>query len=73
MINALTTARKATVGAVGAFLSPLATLYLSNQDITGRGLVGALLAGMVAGLAVYEASNTEPYEPRHAHREGEAG
>ena len=69
MIALLTTARKATAGALGAFLSPLATLYLSDQDITGRGVVAALLSGLVAGLAVYEACNTEPYEPRHAERE----
>lgn len=65
MIALLTTARKATAGALAAFLGPLAALYASDQPITLRLVVGCLLAGAVSGLTVWATGNTEPYEPRH--------
>lgn len=66
MIGLLTTSRKATAGALSAFLGPIAALYLSTADLTVRGVVAALLTGAVGGLAVWATGNTEPYEPRHA-------
>lgn len=68
MIALLTTSRKATAGALAAFLGPLATLYASDQPLTGHLVVGCLLAGAVAGLTVWATGNTEKYEPRHATR-----
>lgn len=66
MIALLTTSRKATAGALAAFLGPLATLYLSTADLTPRGVVAACLTGAIGGLTVWATGNTEPYEPRHA-------
>ncbi len=66
MISLLTTARKATASAAIAFLGPLAALFVSDTEITARLVVGCLLTGVIAGLGTYEASNTEPYEPRHS-------
>lgn len=66
MIGLLTTSRKATAGALAAFLGPLAALYASDQPITGRLVVACLLAGAIAGLTVWATGNTEPYEPRHS-------
>lgn len=66
MIGAVTTARKATAGGLAAFLGPLAALYLSTADITARGVVAAVLTGVIGGLGVYSTGNTAPYEPRHA-------
>jgi hypothetical protein len=66
VIALLTTSRKATVGALVAFLGPLAALYASDQPITGRLVVGCLLAGAIAGLSVWSTGNTDVYEPRHA-------
>ena len=71
MIGLLTTSRKATAGALSAFLGPLATLYLSTADITVRGVVAALLTGAVGGLAVWSTGNSEPYEARHRAAEGD--
>lgn len=69
MIALFTTARKATTGALSAFLAPLAALFVSDQDIDARVVVAALLTGAVAGLSVWGLGNTEPYEPRHAARD----
>lgn len=66
MIALLTTSRKALAGTLIAFLGPLAALYVSDQPITGRTIVGCLLTGAIAGLTVWITGNTEPYEPRHA-------
>jgi hypothetical protein len=71
VISLLTTSRKATVGAViaslVAFLGPLAALYVSDQPITGRLVIGCLLAGAIAGLTTFggtwAAPNTEEYVP----------
>lgn len=66
MIALLTTSRKATAGALVAFLGPLAALFASNIPITARVVVGCVLAGAIAGFTVWATGNTEPYEPRHA-------
>ncbi|TFV83172.1 hypothetical protein [Blastococcus sp. CT_GayMR16] len=66
MIALLTTARKATLSALAAFLSPPTALLLSDQPITWRVMLASLLVGALAGLGVYETGNTEEYEPRHA-------
>ena len=39
---------------------------MSEQEITARVVVAALLVVAVGGLGVYETGNTEAYEPRHA-------
>lgn len=67
MIALLTTARKATVSAVVAFLSPPTALLLSDQPITWRALLASALVGVIAGLTTYQAPNTEPYEPARRH------
>lgn len=72
VLGLLTTSRKATAGALSAFLGPLAALYLSTADLTISGVVAALLTGAVGGLTVWAAPNTEPYEPRHRDA-GQAG
>lgn len=69
MIALITTARKATLGAATAFLTPLYVLYQSDVEITGRALVACLIGGLIAGLGVYEAKNTRPYG-EHSEREG---
>lgn len=61
MIALLTTARKATAGALAASLGPLAALYASDQPITGRLVVSCLLSGAIAGLTVWATGNTRPY------------
>jgi hypothetical protein len=66
----LTTARKATVAAVVAFISPPTALLLSDQDISPRALVASALLGVIGYLTTYETANTEPYEPRHSDRTG---
>lgn len=69
MISLLTTSRKALVGALVAFLGPLASLYASSVEITGRLVIGCVLAGAIAGLSVWSAPNTEPYLPLGRHAE----
>lgn len=64
MIGLLTTARKATVAAAVAFLSPPTALLLSDQPITWRVMGAALLVGLIGGLTTYETGNTRP--PQHA-------
>lgn len=66
MIALLTTARKATVSAVVAFLSPPTALLVSDQPLTARVLLASALVGLIGGLSTYEVGNTERYEPRHA-------
>ena len=66
MIALLTTARKATVAAAVAFLSPPTALLLSDQSITWRTMLASVLLGAVGYLTTYETSNLGPYEPRHA-------
>lgn len=51
MIALLTTARKATVSAVIAFLSPPTALLLSDQPITWRTLLASVLVGVIAGFS----------------------
>lgn len=66
MITLLTTARKATVSAAIAFLSPPTALLVSDQPLSWRVLIASGLVGLIGGMATYETGNTEPYEPRHA-------
>lgn len=66
MITLLTTARKATVSAVIAFLSPPTALIVSDQPLSARVFLASLLVGLIGGLSTYEVGNTEPYEPRHS-------
>lgn len=65
MLALLTTARKATLSAVLAFLSPTTTLLVSDQPITARVLIASVLVGLIAGLSTYELGNTKEYTPRH--------
>lgn len=67
IVTPLTTARKATVSAVVAFLSPPTALLLSEQPISWRTLLASVLLGALGYLATYEVSNTEPYEPQRRH------
>lgn len=71
MIGWLTTARKATVSAAIAFLSPPTALLVSDQPLSWRVFLAAAMTGVIAGLSTYEVGNTEPYEPRHAARDEE--
>ncbi|TFV91421.1 hypothetical protein [Blastococcus sp. CT_GayMR16] len=61
MIALLTTARKATAGALATFLAPVTTLFISEQEITARVVVASLLTGAVGGLTVWATGNTRPY------------
>lgn len=47
-------------GVVTAVLTPLVTLFSSEDIITWRALVLALLTGIVSGAAVYAATNKPP-------------
>lgn len=62
MLTPLTTARKATVSATMAFLSPLTTFLLSGEPVTWRALLASVLLGALGYLATYETTNTEPVE-----------
>lgn len=66
----LTTARKATVSAAVALLTPLYVLLQSDQPVTWRGVLACAAGGIVGYLGTYSVSNAEPYEPaqRHAAR-----
>lgn len=48
---------KAIVAAVLAFLAPVVTLVASPAVLDWRGVLGAVLAGIVAGLATYAVPN----------------
>lgn len=63
----LTTARKATVSAVVAALSPLYVLLQSDQPVTWRGVLAGAVGGIVGYLGTYAVSNTEPYQPAQRH------
>lgn len=52
-------ARKAQVAAVIGFLGPLGTYVAAEGDWSWRAFGGAVITGMLAGLATYNA----PYEP----------
>lgn len=49
--------RKAIVSAVLAFLAPLLALVVSSADLDWRGVLGSILAGIVAGLGTYATPN----------------
>lgn len=53
----LASARKAIVSAVLAFLAPLLALVVSPVDLDWRGVLGSVLAGIVAGLGTYVVPN----------------
>jgi drug/metabolite transporter (DMT)-like permease len=65
VIAAFTTSRKATVGGLITFLSPLYVLLQSGEDITWRAVLASVVAGVLGFLGVWAPSNSEPYEPRH--------
>lgn len=67
MIALLTTARKATVSAAIAFLSPPTALLLSDQELSWRLLLASFLLGVVGGLTTYETANTEPFVEQGKH------
>lgn len=60
MTALVTTARKALVAAVAAFLSALYVVVQSGQDVTGRAVASCALAGVLAGLATYQTPNAAP-------------
>lgn len=66
MIAALTTSRKATVGALIAALYPAYALLQSETPIGWRELLTCAVGGVIGFLGVWAPPNTEPYEPRHA-------
>lgn len=66
MAAPLTTARKATVSAVVAFLSPPTALLLSDQPISWRTLLASLLLGAIGYFTTFETTNLEPSNPQHA-------
>lgn len=65
MIAALTTSRKATVGALIAGLYPLYALLQSDAQIGWREGLTCLVGGVIGFLGVWAPTNTEPYRPQH--------
>lgn len=53
----ISTARKAIVAAVLSFLAPLLALVASSADLDWRGVLGSVLAGVIAGLGTYATPN----------------
>lgn len=65
MIGWLTTSRKATVATAVAILGPLYVLIQSDQPITWRAGLAAVVAGVLAWGGTYGVPNTEQYVPKH--------
>lgn len=63
----LTTARKATVSAAVAALTPLYVLLQSGQPVTWRSALACAVGGLVGYLGTYGVSNAPPYEPARRH------
>lgn len=66
MTALVTTARKALVAALAAFLSALYLVVQSGQDVTLREVASCALAGVLAGLATYQVPNAVP-DPQGDH------
>ena len=56
-MSTLSTARKAVVAAVLVFLAPILALVMSSADLTWRGWLGSVLAGLIGGLSTYATPN----------------
>jgi hypothetical protein len=61
MISVILTnqARKAQVGALIAFLGPLGTFLVIEQQWDWRAFAGAVISGLIAGLSVFYKGNAD--------------